>query len=146
KGQSLRFTADDEALRPMGRATSGVAGMRFRGNDSLLVMNAVRDEDEDLFVVTEGGFTKRTSLREYPVQGRGGLGVKVANLVAARGDLVGALITEDEDEVLLIMEKGKIVRSAVDEVTRTGRTTQGVTFARPDRGDRIIGVALNLEL
>src|SRR5699024_10535088 len=87
KGQSLRFTADDEALRPMGRATSGVAGMRFRGNDSLLVMNAVRDEDEDLFVVTEGGFAKRTSLREYPVQGRGGLGVKVANLVAARGDL-----------------------------------------------------------
>ncbi|HLS26971.1 MAG TPA: DNA gyrase subunit A [Beutenbergiaceae bacterium] len=146
KGQSLRFTASDEALRPTGRATSGVTGMKFRGDDSLLSMDVVRDEGDDLFVVTEGGFGKRTAVSEYRRQGRGGLGIKVANLVEERGDLVGALITDDDDEVLLIMERGKIVRSAVNEVTRTGRTTQGVTFAKPDPGDRIIGLARNLEL
>ena len=144
KGQSLRFTATDEALRPMGRATSGVTGMKFREDDSLLSMAVVRD-DSDLFVVTEGGFGKRTRVSEYRVQGRGGLGIKVANLVEARGDLVGALITDADDEVLVIMEKGKIVRTAVSEVNLTGRTTQGVTFAKPDKGDRIIAITRNLE-
>ncbi|MDO4792356.1 MAG: DNA gyrase subunit A [Buchananella hordeovulneris] len=143
-GQSLRFTASDESLRPTGRATSGVTGMRFRGDDELLSMDVVR-EDADLFVVTEGGFAKRTAVDQYRVQGRGGLGIKVANLVEERGDLVGALITNEEDEVLVIMEGGKIVRSRVAEVSRTGRTTQGVTFARPDDGDRIIAVARSLE-
>ena len=144
KGQSLRFTATDAALRPMGRATSGVTGMKFREDDSLLSMAVVRD-DSDLFVVTEGGFGKRTRISEYRVQGRGGLGIKVANLVEARGDLVGALITDADDEVLVIMEKGKIVRTAVSEVNLTGRTTQGVTFAKPDKGDRIIAITRNLE-
>ncbi|UFU08469.1 DNA gyrase subunit A [Ruania halotolerans] len=144
KGQSLRFTATDEALRPMGRATSGVTGMKFRDEDSLLSLDVVR-EDSDLFVVTEGGFGKRTRVSEYRVQGRGGLGIKVANLVEARGDLVGALITGPEDQVLVIMEKGKIVRTAVSEVNLTGRNTQGVTFAKPDTGDRIIAIARNVE-
>ena len=144
KGQSIRFTADDDALRPTARATSGVTGMRFRDDDSLLSMDVVRDA-ADLFVVTEGGFAKRTAVSEYRVQGRGGLGIKVANLVEARGDLVGALITEAEDQVLVIMEKGKIVRSAVGEVNLTGRNTQGVTFAKPDAGDRIIAIARNLD-
>lgn len=144
KGQSLRFTATDEALRPTGRATSGVTGMKFREDDSLLAMTVVRD-DSDLFVVTEGGFGKRTSVSEYRVQGRGGLGIKVANLVAERGDLVGALITDAEDEVLVVMQKGKIVRTAVSEVNLTGRTTQGVTFAKPDKGDRIIAITRNVE-
>ncbi len=144
KGQSLRFTATDEALRPMGRATSGVRGMRFRDGDELLTMDVVED-DADLFVVTEGGFAKRTRLSEYRVQGRGGMGVKVANLVDARGDLIGALVTHDDDEVLVIMERGKIVRTKVAEVNRTGRNTQGVTFAKPDKGDRIIAITLNNE-
>ncbi len=144
KGQSIRFTADDDALRPMGRATSGVTGMKFREEDELLSADVVED-GADLFVVTEGGFAKRTRLDEYRVQGRGGLGIKVANLVEARGDLVGALVTESDDEVLVIMERGKIVRSAVDEVNLTGRNTQGVTFAKPDKGDRIIAVARNVE-
>ena len=95
--------------------------------------------------MTEGGFAKRTAITEYRVQGRAGYGIKVANLVEARGDLVGALVTEADDEVLVIMERGKIVRSAVAEVNLTGRTTQGVTFAKPDRGDRIIAVARNVE-
>src|SRR5699024_1091687 len=136
KGQSLRFTATDEALRPTGRATSGVTGMKFRDGASLLAITVVRD-DSDLFVVTERGFGKRTKVSEYRVQGRGGLGIKVANLVAERGDLVGALITDADDEVLVVMQKGKIVRTAVSEVNLTGRTTQGVTFAKPDKGDRI---------
>ncbi len=144
QGQSLRFTATDEALRPTGRATYGLIGMKFREGDSLLTMDIVTD-DADLFVVTEGGYAKRTALSEYRVQNRGGLGIKVANIVEARGNLVGALVTKDDDEVLVIMEKGRIVRSAVDQVTRTGRNTQGVTFARADEGDRIIAVTLNVE-
>nr|WP_307844092.1 DNA gyrase subunit A [Sanguibacter suaedae] len=144
KGQSIRFTASDDAMRPLGRATSGVTGMKFREDDELLAMDVVRD-DAALFVVTEGGFAKRTRIGEYRVQGRGGLGIKVANLVEARGDLVGALVTDEEDEVLVIMERGKIVRSAVAEVNLTGRTTQGVTFAKPDKNDRIIAVARNVE-
>ncbi|WP_066460804.1 DNA gyrase subunit A [Sanguibacter suarezii] len=144
KGQSIRFTASDEAMRPLGRATSGVTGMKFRDDDELLAMDVVR-EGAALFVVTEGGFAKRTSVEEYRVQGRGGLGIKVANLVEARGDLVGALVTDEDDEVLVIMERGKIVRSAVKEVHLTGRNTQGVTFAKPDKNDRIIAVARNVE-
>ncbi|HLS50289.1 MAG TPA: DNA gyrase subunit A [Actinomycetaceae bacterium] len=144
KGQSIRFTATDEALRPMGRATSGVTGMKFRDGDELLAMETVR-EDADLFVVTEGGFAKRTAVAEYRVQGRGGLGIKVANLVEARGDLVGALITDEDDEVLVIMESGNIVRSAVNEVNLTGRNTQGVIFAKPADNDRIIAIARNDE-
>ena len=144
KGQSIRFTANDDTMRPLGRATSGVTGMKFRAGDHLLAMDVVR-AGADLFVVTEGGFAKRTSVDEYRVQGRGGLGIKVANLVQARGDLVGALIADEDDEVLVIMERGKIVRSAVNEVTATGRNTQGVTFAKPDRGDRIIAIARNIE-
>ncbi len=143
-GQSIRFTADDASLRPMGRGTSGVIGMKFADGDELLSADVVKD-DADLFVVTDGGFAKRTAISEYRVQGRGGQGVKVAKLVEDRGHLVGALITEQDDEVLVIMEKGKIVRSAVAEVNRTGRNTQGVTFAKPDKKDRIIAVARNVE-
>ncbi|PYF97756.1 DNA gyrase subunit A [Georgenia satyanarayanai] len=147
KGQSIRFTATDEALRPMGRSTSGVTGMKFREDDELLAMDVVRPwyENAALFVVTEGGYAKRTAVEEYRVQGRGGLGIKVANLVEARGDLVSALLTSPEAEVLVIMERGKIVRSAVAEVSLTGRNTQGVIFAKPDKGDRIIAVARNAE-
>ena len=146
KGQSVRFTATDEALRPMGRATSGVTGMKFRADDELLAMDVVR-EDAFLFTVTEGGIAKRTALtvENYRQQGRGGLGIKVANLPEANGDLVGALVTDLDDEVLVIMERGKIVRSATTEVNATGRTTQGVIFAKPDSGDRIIAVARNTE-
>nr|WP_312877197.1 DNA gyrase subunit A [Promicromonospora sukumoe] len=144
KGQSIRFHADDESIRPLGRATSGVTGMKFREEDELLSADVVID-GADLFVVTEGGFAKRTRISEYRIQGRGGLGIKVANLVEARGDLVGALVTHTDDEVLVIMERGKIVRSAVAEVNLTGRNTQGVTFAKPDKGDRIIAVARNAE-
>ncbi len=146
KGQSVRFTATDEALRPMGRATSGVTGMKFRDGDHLLAMDVVHQgEDLDVFVVFENGLAKRTPVEQYRVQGRGGLGIKVAKLSDKGGDLVGALLVQDDDEVLVVMEKGKIVRSRVDGVRSTGRDTQGVRFAQPDKGDAIIGIARSVE-
>ncbi|MFN8080191.1 MAG: DNA gyrase subunit A [Kineosporiaceae bacterium] len=146
KGMSVRFTAHDEALRPMGRATSGVTGMRFRGDDQLLSMDAVRDVDDAfVFVVTEQGYAKRTMVDQYRSQSRGGLGIKVAKLSEERGDLVGAMIVGADDEVLVVMEGGKVVRSAVAEVPAKGRDTMGVVFAKPDAGDRIIAVARNSE-
>ncbi|MBV1781189.1 DNA gyrase subunit A [Paeniglutamicibacter sp. ABSL32-1] len=144
KGQSVRFTATDEALRPMGRATSGVTGMKFREADELLAADVVT-EDSYVFVVTEGGYAKRTSVGEYRVQSRGGIGIKVAKLAEDRGDLVGALIVHDEDEVLVVMEGGKVVRSDVSQVPAKGRDTMGVIFAKPDKKDRIIAVAKNTE-
>ncbi|WP_208711015.1 DNA gyrase subunit A [Sinomonas sp. R1AF57] len=143
-GQSLRFTADDDALRPMGRATSGVTGMKFRDDDELLTADVVT-EGSFVFIVTEGGYAKRTSVEEYRVQGRGGLGIKVGKYQEERGHLVGALIVQEEDEALVVMEGGKVVRSAVTGVPAKGRDTMGVIFAKPDKGDRIIAVARNSE-
>jgi DNA gyrase subunit A len=144
KGQSIRFTATDDALRPMGRATSGVTGMKFREDDELLAANVVTDGSY-VFIVTEGGYAKRTASEEYRLQGRGGLGINVAKLAEDRGDLVGALIVQEEDEVLVVMEGGKVVRSAVAGVPAKGRDTMGVIFAKPDKNDRIIEVARNSE-
>jgi DNA gyrase subunit A len=130
----------------MGRATSGVTGMRFRDGDELLAMDVVRDAaDAFVFVVTEQGYAKRTSVVEYRNQGRGGLGIKVAKLTDERGDLVGAMIVGNDDEVLVVMERGKVVRSQVEGVPAKGRDTMGVVFAKPDAGDRIIAIARNTE-
>jgi len=146
KGQSVRFTANDDALRPMGRSTSGVAGMRFRNGDKLLSMSVITDgSDPDVFVVFENGLAKRTLASEYTAKGRGILGVRVAQLSERGGDLVGGLTVDEEDEVLVVMEKGKIVRSPVSEVRRTGRNTMGVQFATPDKGDSIVAVARNAD-
>ena len=144
KGMSIRFTASDEALRPMGRATSGVIGMHFRDDDTLLDASVVADTGY-VFVVTEGGFAKRTEANQYRVQNRGGLGIKVAKLQEARGDLAGALIVEEDDEVLVVLASGKVVRSSVAEVPAKGRDTMGVVFARFADDDRIIAVAKNSE-
>jgi DNA gyrase subunit A len=142
KGMSVRFRADDDALRPMGRSTSGVIGMHFRGEDQLLAARVVSDEGF-VFVVTEGGFAKRTAVDQYRLQGRGGLGIKVAKLAEARGDLAGALIVDETDEVLVVLESGKVVRSAISEVPAKGRDTMGVVFARFAEDDRIIAIARN---
>ncbi|WP_049347054.1 DNA gyrase subunit A [Rothia mucilaginosa] len=141
-GMSLRFHADDASLRPMGRSTSGVTGMKFRDGDELISANVVTGGSY-VFVVTEGGYAKRTSVDEYRVQGRNGFGIKVAKLVEDRGALVGGLIVDEEDEVLVVMSSGKVVRSNVNEVPAKGRDTMGVIFAKPGEGDSIIGVARN---
>jgi len=144
KGMSIRFTSSDSALRPMGRSTSGVIGMHFRDDDQLLDASVVSDSGF-VFVVTEGGYAKRTAADQYRVQNRGGLGIKVAKLDEARGVLAGALIVDDEDEVLVVLASGKVVRSAVAEVPAKGRDTMGVVFARFAEDDRIIAVAKNSE-
>ena len=157
KGMSIRFTATDDALRPMGRSTSGVIGMHFRGDDALLDAAVIAPsgvegdetkasaEDGYVFVVTEGGYAKRTAVDQYRLQGRGGLGIKVAKLSDDRGDLAGALIVEDDDEVLVVLASGKVVRSAVAEVPAKGRDTMGVVFARFADDDKIIAIARNSE-
>ena len=144
KGMSIRFTADDSAMRPMGRSTSGVIGMHFREEDQLLSASVVSDAGF-VFVVTEGGYAKRTSVDQYRQQNRGGLGIKVAKLAEARGDLAGALIVDDEDEVLVVLASGKVVRSSVAEVPAKGRDTMGVVFARFADEDKIIAIARNSE-
>ena len=144
QGQSLRFTASDEALRPMGRATSGVTGMKFRDGDELLSANVVTD-DSYVFIVTAGGYAKRTQVNQYRVQGRGGLGIKVAKLAEDRGDLVGGLIVGEDDEVMVVMQSGKVVRTSVSEIPAKGRDTMGVIFAKPGKNDEILEVARNFE-
>lgn len=168
KGQSVRFHATDEELRPMGRAASGNRGMKFRDDDDLLSMDVipadvpegtdadgtVTDADGDevtvsdgpySFVVTELGYAKRTAASAWDAKHRGGLGVKVGKLTDERGDLVGALLVDETDEVLVIMSSGKVVRSNVAEVPAKGRNTMGVIFAKPSKNDKVIGIARNVE-
>ena len=144
KGMSIRFSASDESLRPMGRDTSGNIGMHFREGDYLLSVDVITDKGY-VFVVTEGGFAKRTSVDQYRLQNRGGIGIKVAKLEDRRGDIVGALIVEDDDEVLIVLASGRVVRSAVSEVPARGRDTMGVVFARFEDDDSVLGLAKNSE-
>lgn len=141
QGMSVRFTASDEELRPMGRSTSGVRGMKFRPGDELLTMEVVR-EGADLIVVTDGGYAKRTPLTEYRRQRRGGMGIKVAALIEGRGLLVGALVASPDEDIMVIMESGKLVRVNAAAVRSTGRNTSGVIFAKPDADDKIIAITL----
>ncbi len=146
KGMSIRFSASDEMLRPMGRDTSGNIGMNFRDGDHLLSASVINDSEEAfVFVVTEGGYAKRTEVSQYRPQNRGGLGIKVAKLEEKRGDLVGAIIVAEDDEVLVVLASGKVVRSAVNEVPAKGRDTMGVVFARFEDDDVILGLAKNTE-
>ena len=146
KGMSLRFTADDETLRPMGRSASGVIGMKFRANDELLSMATIRDErkGEELYVLTatDGGFGKRTNLDEYRSQGRGGIGVKAAKVDEnSRGGLIGALVVKASDEILLITSSGVVMRTPVKEVRETGRDTMGVRVVNLDQGTEVVSLA-----
>ena len=143
-GMSLRFTATDQSLRPMGRSTGGVKGMQFRGEDHLLSASIVSDQGF-VFVVTEGGYAKRTAVDQYRSQQRGGLGIKVAKLSDTRGGLAGAMIVDGDDEVLVVLESGKVVRSGVAEVPAKGRDTIGVVFARLADDDKVLGIARNQE-
>jgi DNA gyrase subunit A len=167
KGQSIRFQADDAQLRPMGRATSGVQGMKFRDGDSLLSMSVIRAEqvaaeeaaeqagdiedapikEQYVFTMTDGGFAKRTRISEYRVQSRGGIGIKAMSLANEdRGGLVGAFIVVDGDEVLSVTTGGQVVRSPINEEFRpTGRSTMGVKFVTPKAGDSVAVVARSVE-
>ncbi len=150
KGQSIRFTANDEQLRPMGRATSGVTGMKFRNGDELLSMAVIRAGSEEdaqyVFTVTDAGYAKRSRVSEYRQQGRGGLGIKAVKLNDERGSLVGALIVVDSDQVLAIKNSGQVVRSRVDSVPVKGRDTMGVKFAGVGESDAVVAIARNTDL
>ena len=149
RGQAIRFQADDEQLRPMGRATSGVMGMKFRNGDELLSMSVIGadlpEDDKYVFTVTDGGFAKRTAVAEYRLQGRGGLGIKAMKLTDDRGSLVGGLIVGESDEVIAIKTSGQIVKSAVADVAVKGRDTMGVKFVGVADGDAVSVIALNPE-
>jgi DNA gyrase subunit A len=144
KGMSIRFSADNASMRPMGRDTSGVIGMAFRKGDELLSATVI-GEAGFVFVVTEGGYAKRTSADQYRVQKRGGIGIKVAKLDEKRGDLVGALIVDEADEVLVVLASGKVIRTAATEVPAKGRDTMGVVFARFEDTDSVLSLARNSE-
>ena len=144
KGMSIRFSADNDSMRPMGRDTSGVIGMAFRKGDELLNATVI-GEAGFVFVVTEGGYAKRTSADQYRIQKRGGLGIKVAKLDEKRGDLIGALIVEETDEVLVVLQSGKVIRTNAAEVPAKGRDTMGVVFARFEESDSVLSLAKNSE-
>ncbi|MEV7924738.1 MULTISPECIES: DNA gyrase subunit A [unclassified Kitasatospora] len=144
KAQSIRFTATDDALRPTGRATSGVKGMAFREDDEMLSMNVVRPGTY-VFTATDGGYAKRTAVDEYRVQGRGGYGTKAAKIVEGRGSLVGALVVDDTDEIMAITLSGGVIRTRVSEVRETGRDTMGVQLINLGKRDAVVGMARNAE-
>ena len=174
KGQAIRFHATDDQLRPMGRATSGVTGMKFRDGDQLLSMSVIRAEQvaaeeaaadraehagestepgdlpdvaaQYVFTITDGGFAKRSRISDYRVQSRGGIGIKAMKQDDDRGSLVGAFIVVDGDEVLAIKQSGQVTRSAIDEHLRpTGRDTKGVKFVGVSSGDSVAVVARSVE-
>ncbi|TYB50397.1 DNA gyrase subunit A [Nonomuraea sp. PA05] len=142
--QSIRFTASDEALRPMGRATSGVIGMRFLEGDELLAMNRIAD-GQDVLIATKAGYAKRTPVEQYPVQGRGGRGVLTAKIVSSRGKLVGAVMVNPEDEVFAITSAGGVIRTSAGEIKQSGRQTMGVRLMNLAEGDSVVALARNAE-
>ncbi|MGU3291266.1 DNA gyrase subunit A [Williamsia sp. M5A3_1d] len=144
KGQSIRFSATDEALRPMGRQTSGVQGMRFNDDDQLLSLNVVV-EGTYLLVATAGGYAKRTAMDDYPVQGRGGKGVLTIQYDRRRGELVGALIVDDNSEVYAITSGGGVIRTLAKQVRKAGRQTKGVRLMNLDEGTTLLAIARNAD-
>ena len=159
KAQAIRFRADDEQLRPMGRATSGVTGMKFREDDSMLSLSVIRrsadaleevevpDEDQlFVFTVTDGGYAKKTPIEQYRLQGRGGLGIKAMQITENRGELVGGLVLIDTDDVISVTASGQVTRSLVSGVNPTGRGTMGVSFVKFKGDDRVVTIARNAEV
>jgi DNA gyrase subunit A len=142
--QAIRFHASDEQMRPLGRATSGVIGMRFNDGDELLGMYVVTDA-EDVLVATEGGYAKRTPADQYPLRNRGGLGVMTAQITEDRGGLVGALVVRPEDEVFAITSNGGVIRTRASEVRQTGRVTMGVRLMNLAPGVSVVALARNAE-
>ena len=149
KGMSLRFVVDDESLRPMGRSTSGVIGMKFRNDDELLTMARINSElasDSYVFTATDGGYGKKTPIDEYRIQGRGGIGIKAAKIDEdSRGSLVSALVLRNEDEVLAITSAGTVMRTPAAEVRQTGRDSMGVRLVNLDKGVSLLSVTKNSE-
>ena len=144
EGQAIRFTANDDTLRPMGRATAGVKGMRFRGDDQLLAMCVVRDGDY-LLVATSGGDGKRTAMEEYPVKGRGGLGVVTFKYTPKRGKLIGALAVDSDDQIFAITSAGGVIRTEVGQIRPSSRQTMGVRLVNLEKDVELFAIDRNVE-
>jgi DNA gyrase subunit A len=145
RAQSIRFSANDDSLRPMGRIATGVIGMRFARGDELLAMEVVRTEDAEVLVATDGGYAKRTPIAEYPRQGRGGKGVLTAKIVSTRGRLAGALVVVPDDQLFAITSNGGVIRTTAGQVRRAGRQTMGVRLIALESGVTVVAVARNAE-
>lgn len=144
KGLSARFTANDDTLRPMGRATGGVIGMRFRGGDALLSMDVVTP-GTFVVTITDGGFAKRTSVDEWVAKGRGIKGVRAMKLPEERGELVGAMVCAESDQIFAIASNGVVIRTKVDEIRASGRDTMGVRMMRLGEDVSVVAVAKGTE-
>ncbi|STD33711.1 DNA gyrase subunit A [Corynebacterium striatum] len=144
QGQAIRFTADDDQLRPMGRATAGVKGMRFRGDDQLLSMSVVHDGGY-LLVATSGGYGKRTAIEEYTPQGRGGLGVMTFKYTPKRGKLIGAIAVDEEDEIFAITSAGGVIRTEVNQIRPSSRATMGVRLVNLSNDVELLAIDRNVE-
>ncbi len=140
KGMSVRFTASDEILRPMGRDTKGVIGMRFREGDSLLSMDVVRP-GQHVVTITDGGYAKRTLEEEWTARSRGILGVRAMKINEKRGSLVAAMVCDSDDQIFAIASNGVVIRTAVSELRPSGRDTMGVTMMRLGDEDSVVAVA-----
>ncbi len=140
KGLSARFTANDATLRPVGRATSGVIGMRFRQDDTLLSMDVVTP-GTFVVTITNGGFAKRTSVDEWATKGRGIKGVRAMKLPEERGELVGAMVCSETDQIFAIASNGVVIRTRVDEIRASGRDTMGVRMMRLGDDTSVVAVA-----
>ena len=145
RGQAIRFIASDDALRPMGRATAGVLGMRFKGDDKLLSMVVIEDDDQHLLVATTGGYGKKTPLREYTAQNRGGQGVLTLKYDPKRGAIMGALVVTNEDEIFAVTSAGDIIRTPVNQIRATSRATKGVRLVNLADGVELLAIDRNVE-
>ncbi|RXV45047.1 DNA gyrase subunit A [Enterococcus faecalis] len=138
-GYSVTF--DENTVRDMGRTASGVRGIRLREND-YVVGAAILDENKEVLVITENGYGKRTKASEYPVKGRGGKGIKTANITEKNGPLAGLTTVNGDEDILLITNKGVIIRFNVDSVSQTGRATLGVRLMRMEDGAKVVTMAV----
>jgi DNA gyrase subunit A len=142
-GMSIRFSEED--VRPMGRATAGVRGMKLRSEQDAVVSCDVARDDAVLLFVSSSGHGKRTPVAAFNRQGRGGQGVRGMRITEARGHVVAAFTVDSGSEILVFSSAGNIVRMGVDEISEQGRDATGVRVARIDEGDTVVAVARVLE-
>ena len=143
-GQAIKFSESN--IRPMGRTSMGVRGIRLKNDDKIVGMNVIdkklQNKKPTLMIITENGHGKKTDLRQYKLQGRGGSGIKTAKVTSKNGNIVRAqVITEDDKEVIVISGKGQVIRMSIDGVPNLGRATQGVRVMRLKSGDKVASIA-----
>ncbi len=138
-GQAIRFK--ESQLRPMGRSASGVGGMRLKKGDLIVGLDIIREKSADrLLIVTEKGFSKQTSIKEYKVQSRGGSGIRTANVSDKTGKVVTCKIINQEQEVIVLSAKGQVIKTALSDIRISARATSGVRVMRPKEGDKIVAI------